>query len=325
VKAVMMDKINQKNMKALSYYIIIFFIHISFVACTQTNNEEAKTTDMNKLTAEEKYVILQKGTEPPFTGKYLNNKEDGIYTCKQCGAELYSSSDKFDSHCGWPSFDDEIDGAVERVPDSDGRRTEIVCANCKGHLGHVFIGEHLTQKNTRHCVNSISIDFTPVETPKYDTVYFASGCFWGTEYVFQDVEGVVSTRVGYIGGEKEQPTYEQVCRGNTGHAEAIELVFQPEIVSYRDLAKRFFETHDPTQIDRQGPDIGEQYRSEIFYTSEEQKTVSEELIQLLLNKGVSVVTQLTKATDFWDAESYHQNYYKRKGTEPYCHFYQKKF
>ena len=117
----------------------------------------------NPLTPFEKFVILEKGTEKPWTGIYNDNKEMGIYVCKRCDAPLYRSDDKFDSNCGWPSFDDEIKGAVKRVPDDDGRRTEIICTNCGGHLGHVFIGEGYTPKNTRHCVNSVSMKFIKSE------------------------------------------------------------------------------------------------------------------------------------------------------------------
>lgn len=119
------------------------------------------TAQYNKLTPEEERVILYKGTEMPYTGKFNNHKQSGTYVCRRCNAPLYHAADKFDSHCGWPSFDDEIKGAVERVPDADGRRIEIVCATCKGHLGHVFEGERFTSKNTRHCVNSVSLDFIP--------------------------------------------------------------------------------------------------------------------------------------------------------------------
>lgn len=122
------------------------------------------TAKYNELTTEEAYIIIHRGTERPFTGTFLTNKSHGIYVCKRCNTPLYRSKDKFESHCGWPSFDDEIKGAIRRIPDSDGRRTEIVCANCGGHLGHVFFGERFTVKNTRHCVNSLSLKFIPTKT-----------------------------------------------------------------------------------------------------------------------------------------------------------------
>jgi peptide methionine sulfoxide reductase msrA/msrB len=282
--------------------------------------------DFNELTPEEEQVIVHKGTEKPFSGKYNLHKEKGTYTCKRCGASLYTSTDKFDSHCGWPSFDDEIPGAVKRLPDADGERTEILCNNCNAHLGHVFLGERLTDKDVRHCVNSISLDFISADESKtHETAYFAGGCFWGVEYFFQKTEGVISTRVGYMGGHKENPTYREVCDGNTGHIEALEVQFDPSLVSYEKLTKLFFEIHDPTQVNRQGPDIGDQYRSAIFYKNEDQKQIAEKLIKILSEKGFKVATELIKGGAFWEAEDYHQDYYLKKGGLPYCHSYQKRF
>ena len=209
--------------------IVVLFGSLSLTGCTQNAKQVMK---FKELTLSEKNVIINKGTEAPWSGIYVDNKEDGIYTCKQCGAELYRSGDKFDSHCGWPSFDDEIKGAVKRIPDADGMRTEIVCANCGGHLGHVFKGEGFTPKNTRHCVNSISLDFVAdkpdktVKEPKTDTAIFAGGCFWGVEYYMQKNPGVISTTVGYTGGHIKNPTYEEVCSHTSGHIEAIQVIFR---------------------------------------------------------------------------------------------------
>ncbi|WP_321373823.1 methionine-R-sulfoxide reductase [uncultured Draconibacterium sp.] len=152
-------------MKAI---VILIILGLSFGSYAQNEQpiQDAKKMEYNKLNEFEKYVILEKGTERPFTGKYTDHKGKGTYVCKQCGAALYNSSDKFDSHCGWPSFDDEIEGAVHRSLDADGRRTEITCANCGGHLGHVFFGEGFTDKDTRHCVNSVSLDFIPANDTK---------------------------------------------------------------------------------------------------------------------------------------------------------------
>jgi methionine-R-sulfoxide reductase len=141
--------------------VLIFFSLIFYVEVKSQD-----TMQFNKLTPDEERVIIYKGTERPFTGELLNNKKPGVYTCKRCDAVLYRSDDKFDSHCGWPSFDDEVKGAVKRIPDKDGMRTEIVCAKCNAHLGHVFIGEGFTNKNTRHCVNSISLKFVPENQEK---------------------------------------------------------------------------------------------------------------------------------------------------------------
>ncbi|WP_082026792.1 bifunctional methionine sulfoxide reductase B/A protein [Flammeovirga sp. OC4] len=287
-----------------------------------------KNTKFNPLTDFEKYVIVHKGTERPGTGIYNAHFEDGTYTCKRCDTPLYKSDDKFDSHCGWPSFDDEIEGAVKRETDADGRRTEILCANCDAHLGHVFIGEGLTAKNTRHCVNSASLNFTPAEEKKVaetNVAIFAGGCFWGVEYYFAKLPGVISTQVGYTGGQKNNPSYKEVCYTDTGHAEALEIKYDPNKVSYEELARLFFEIHDPTQVNRQGPDVGKQYRSEVFYTSNYQKEIAEKLIKELEDKGYDVATRVTKASTFWDAEEYHQMYYFKKKAKPYCHIKTERF
>ncbi len=278
-----------------------------------------------KLTPAEERIIVQKGTELPFTGKYNNFKEKGTYVCKRCGAALYLSSAKFDSGCGWPSFDDEIPGAVRRQTDSDGQRIEISCADCGAHLGHVFLGERFTVKNTRHCVNSISMNFIPDDASKTGTAIFASGCFWGTQYYLQQAKGVLGTIVGFTGGHKDNPTYQEVGSGSTGHAEAVQVTFDPSLISYEQLVKLFFETHDFTQVNRQGPDIGTQYRSEIFYLGDNQKQTAEKMITMLNAKGFNVATRVTQAGPFWKAEDYHQNYYMKNGHQPYCHLYRKIF
>jgi peptide methionine sulfoxide reductase msrA/msrB len=156
-------------------------------------------------------------------------------------------------------------------------------------------------------------------TEKNEKAYFAGGCFWGVEHYFQNVPGVISTSVGYMGGTTKNPTYQEVSYKNTGHAETVEVTFDSSKVDFETLAKLFFEIHDPTQTNRQGPDIGSQYRSEIFYQNEEQKIVAQKLIRLLKEKGLEVVTKLTPAKEFWQAETYHQRYYQKTGGTPYCH------
>ncbi len=316
-------------------FLALILLTLVLIGCSQNKSVSKttitksdimdSTTKYNTLTSEEEYVIINKGTERPFTGEYTNNKRKGTYLCKRCNAPLYKSEDKFDSECGWPSFDDEIKGAVRRIPDKDGMRTEIVCNNCGGHLGHVFLGEGFTGKNTRHCVNSISMIFKEEGDNKTDTAYFAGGCFWGVEHLMKSKKGVISTAVGYIGGHKDSPTYKEVCGGNTGHAEALEIVYNPEVISFEELAKLFFEIHDFTQVNRQGPDIGDQYRSGIFYKNDEQKQTTEKLIGILTEKGYKVATEVTQANKFWNAEDYHQDYYDVTGKQPYCHTYKKIF
>jgi peptide methionine sulfoxide reductase msrA/msrB len=170
-----------------------------------------------------------------------------------------------------------------------------------------------------------SFAMSHTQTDKQDTVWFAGGCFWGMEYQFRKVPGVLSTRVGYMGGDKENPTYEEVCSGTTGHLETLEVVFDPSKTSYETLAKIFFEIHDPTQKNGQGPDIGEQYLSAVFCKDEHQKRTIEKLIGILRDKSLDVVTQIRDVTPFWPAEDYHQNYYTKTGGSPYCHIRVKRF
>ncbi len=160
---------------------------------------------------------------------------------------------------------------------------------------------------------------------KNETAIFAGGCFWGVEYYLKKKEGVVSVVSGYIGGSTENPTYEEVCSGKTGHAEAVKVVFNPDKTNYEELVKLFMEIHNPTQIDRQGPDVGTQYRSEIFYLNNKQKNIAEKCINTLKEAGYNIATKLTPASEFYNAEDYHQNYYFKKGSTPYCHSYVKRF
>lgn len=275
------------------------------------------------LGASEAAVIINKGTERPFTGAYTDSEEVGTYYCRWCDAPLYSSADKFHSNCGWPSFDDEIPGAVERHRDADGMRTEIVCATCGAHLGHVFEGEGYTEKDTRHCVNSISLVFR--QGPPVAVATFAGGCFWGVEHLFESLDGVYSAVSGYTGGALEHPTYQDVLSHTTGHLEAVQVFYNPLIVSYEQLARYFFEIHDPTQTNGQGPDIGSQYLSAIFYRSQSEFDTAVKLINILEEKGYTIATTLRPAAPFWKAEEYHQDYYEKTGGVPYCHSYVKRF
>ncbi len=308
-------------------YIIMLIsigIILYLISCSEGPVMDKRT--YNKLSPEEERVIVYKGTEAPFSGKYNDFFEKGSYHCKRCNARLYSSNNKFASSCGWPSFDDEIKGAIRRQKDVDGIRTEILCANCGAHLGHVFEGEGLTEKNVRYCVNSISLTFVPEkDNPHTANAYFAGGCFWGVEYFFEHKEGVISAVSGYMGGALKNPSYQDVSYGNTGHLEVLEVIYDVRKVSYEDLVKFFFEIHDPTQANGQGPDIGEQYLSAIFFNNDDEKMIAHKLIDILKDKGYQVVTKVLPASTFWKAEEYHQDYYDKNKKKPYCHVYKKKF
>jgi peptide methionine sulfoxide reductase msrA/msrB len=271
-------------------------------------------------------VVKEQGTEKPFSGAYDDFGDAGTYLCRQCGLPLFRSHSKFHSGCGWPSFDEEIPGAVTTRVDADGRRTEILCARCQAHLGHVFAGEHFTAKNTRHCVNSLSLDFVPdLQVTDTEEAIFAAGCFWGVEHYFKKLPGVLKTEVGYCGGRTLSPTYDTICAGDSGHYEAIRVVYDPAKLDYATVAKYFFEIHDPTQTNGQGPDHGEQYLSVAFYYDETQKKILQQLMNELKNLGYVLATKILPVSIFWRAETYHQDYYAKSGKQPYCHHYVKRF
>ena len=302
-----------------------FFMALPLLVHIQSGGELASMDNFDgaPLSAEERAVILGGATEAPFKGKYDNFYEKGIYSCRRCGAALYGSKSKFDAGCGWPAFDESFPLAVAESPDKDGKRTEISCAHCGGHLGHIFKGEKFTEKNVRHCVNSLSMDFIPEKF--IGKAVLAGGCFWGVEYIMRGVKGVLSARSGYCGGSLENPTYRQVCSGKTGHLESVEVLFDKRKTNYENVLRAFFESHDFTQTDGQGPDLGEQYKSAVFAQNAEQAKCAEKLLGELRKKGFVPATRILPKSKFYPAEDFHQRYYERKGTKPYCHVPRKIF
>lgn len=283
-------------------------------------------------------ILFAGATEPSFSNMYYNSKEHGVYLCPNCGAVLFASDDKFDSRSGWPSFDrSENVHAVKEVREADGR-TEIRCSACDVHLGHVFRNEGFTPLNTRHCVNSASLKLV-------EYAYLGGGCFWGVEHLLENAEevmakGIIDVESGYMGETRAAvqqvapPTYALVSSGRSQFAEVVRVAFDPDVVSYDHILRRFFEIHDPTQADRQGPDVGRQYRSVIFTASEKQREAAQNVIDVLERKlARAVSTEVVdvyedskngpgKLYDFYYAEDYHQDYYKKSGKQPYCHRYE---
>ncbi len=307
----------------MKYLSLLIMLSLSLLAQSQELKPWAKA--LSQLTVQEKAVIVDKGTERPFSGKYVSTDEKGIYYCKVCKSPLYRSDDKFDSHCGWPSFDDAIKGAIKEQKDADGKRTEILCSNCDAHLGHVFEGEGMTVKNLRHCVNSISLKFDKAKKTTNTYAYFAGGCFWGVEYYLEKLEGVLSAESGFMGGAIKNPSYKEVVRGKSGHLESVRVLYDPSKISYETLAKYFFEIHDPSQKNGQGPDIGSQYHSAIFVNSKKERATIEKLIAILTSKGYTIATKVLPKSSFYTAEEYHQDYYDKNKKQPYCHGYVKRF
>lgn len=277
------------------------------------------------LAPDEYRVLRQAGTERPFTGKYNDFYKDGTYSCRACGTPIFRSETKYDHGSGWPSFTAPIQKSrLEfREDHSHGMvRTEVRCAVCGSHLGHVF-NDGPAPTREHYCINSVALDFNPdtraeeVKEDGTEKAIFAAGCFWGVEDKFSRIRGVLRTRVGYTGGHTKDPTYPKVCSDTTGHAESVEVTFDPNIVSYAELLDAFFRFHDPTQINRQGPDIGTQYRSAVFTLNEAQKEAALKAIEALNKSGRynrPVATQVLPASEFYEAEEYHQKYYQKLRT-----------
>ena len=272
------------------------------------------------LTHEVLRIVRNKGTEPPFTSNSVKPVQHGTYLCRACGKPLFRADSQFDSHCGWPSFDDELPGRVLRNTDADGRRTEILCQNCLAHLGHVFVGEHLTANNLRHCVNGSAIEFIADKAVlETEEIIVAGGCFWGVQYYLDRLPGVLKTEVGYSGGSLDHPSYDAVCGQKTGHYEALRIVFDSDKTNLTTVIQYFFEIHDPAQKNGQGPDLGPQYLSAVFYYDDKQRRCVQFVMDELSAMDYDLSTRLLPVSTFWPAENYHQHYYQRQDAMPYCH------
>jgi peptide methionine sulfoxide reductase msrA/msrB len=283
-----------------------------------------------KLSSEESNVIRNKATEAPYTGEYWNYFRDGIYVCRQCGLPLFDSKAKFEAGCGWPSFDKSFPLAVKELLDNDGERIEILCARCGGHLGHVFRGEKLTQEDTRHCANSLSIRFVSKSTQdeyikdvahKLDPseIVIGGGCFWCIEAAMLRVPGILDAVSGYAGGSVPEPKYEAVCSGETGHAEVVKITYDKNTLSLEELLDMFFKIHDPTSKNKQGNDIGTQYRSIILYmNAEEEFRIKAYISKRQSDYNSQIVTEVSALKNFYAAESYHQRYFEKNPYATYC-------
>lgn len=280
-----------------------------------------------KLSPEQYYILRQKGTEKPFSGEFVFTKDKGTYKCAGCGEALFTDDMKFDAHCGWPSFDKEIEGGKikQTIDKSHGMiRTEITCAKCGGHLGHIF-DDGPTETGQRYCVNSVALSFEPAdksaEKASTETITLGGGCFWCIEAVFDELKGVTNVESGYSGGKTENPTYKDVTSGYTGHAEVVQVTYNPAEISLEEILEVFFTVHDPTTLNRQGADVGTQYRSAIFYHNDGQKEIIDRVLTTLVENKVfdkKIVTQVEPFGAFYIAENYHQEYYQLNQEQPYC-------
>ncbi len=333
--------------------LILFFVAIGVVSCAQTNQPQVTATTTNSatempialdttwtekviktnaewkkiLTSEQYEIAREYGTERPFTSEWYENHETGVYFCVACNNPLFSSKTKFNSGTGWPSYYAPLSRKSIGVSQDNSlgvARDEVHCLRCDAHLGHVF-DDGPKPTGLRYCIDGVGLKFQKAETNKMVTkneavATFAGGCFWCEEGVFESIKGVREVISGYSGGKEKTPNYESVGAGETGHAEAFEVYYDPSQISYKDLVRVYFASIDPTQVEGQGPDHGKQYRSIAFYRNDTEKKLIDEAIATLSQSGKysnPIVVEVKPYLFFVKAEDYHQNYVKLHPENPY--------